>query len=88
MRAKPRRLYVTRLCVTIDGNVPFDMMRSDRCVPATEVDANKLKRIAAGEAREGDRQVLFDRFSLTTNDPTLNRWASFGCTVTHWEPAP
>lgn len=86
---KARKLYVTRVFVRIGHRIPFDMMRRDRCVPATEVDANKLERIASGRIRdEQDLNVAFDRFSLTANDPTLGRWASFGCTVTHWEPAP
>ncbi len=85
-RAKPTKTYRQRLEVRV-MSVPFDMMRYDNCVPATEEESGKLERIAGHDPtlKPEDRIVEFRRFALVDKEPTIDRWRSFGCEVVSWE---
>lgn len=88
MKAKSTKVYVQRLKVHC-LDVPYDMMRYDHCVPRTEQDAGKLERIGSrGEFKSTpeDHVVEFQRYALTPNPPTIERWKSFCCEVLSWEP--
>lgn len=82
-RSRATKVYVQRLTVNV-CLVPFDMMRYDNCVPATEIEAHKLERVANGTEVIGDRTVEFRRFSMNDAPPTVDRWKSFGCQVVSW----
>lgn len=84
MKAKPEKIFVQKLKVRVSV-VPFDMMRYDCCVPATEPDAHKLERVASGSATAEDHVVDFVRYSRSGNPPTIARWKSFHCEVLEWE---
>lgn len=87
MRAKASKIYVQRVVVQI-SSVPYDMMRYDNCVPATEQDAGKLERVAGGYSDDpADRVVEFRRFARTPGGPTADRWRSFNCEIVSWEPS-
>lgn len=60
------------------GQFPFDMLRRDRCFPATEADAGKL----------GERWT-WRTVELRTDlrEFTPARWSSFGWTATATQPA-
>ncbi len=86
-KAKPDTFYVLLLTVDITSGVPFDMMRYDSAVPATEEDSFKLNRIADDCVTSGDRTVTFRVFS---RNATINeaRWNSFGCRIVSLVKAP
>lgn len=82
MKQKATKVYVSRVVVRCN-RVPLDMMRYDRCVPATEEDAHKLERVeGTGEAVD----VTFVRFAMNPGPPTEARWPGFGGKVLSWEP--
>jgi len=78
--------YVQRVTVLLpkEGCEWLDMLRYDRCFPATEVESGKLKRLAGGFASEADRKVEFIRVTGAPSQPTEGRWESFGCTVLYF----
>lgn len=82
------KIYITRVKLRLNSGVPFDMVRYDRLVPETEVDARKLEALATYEGRtSADRDVVFRRYSLTPGEPTIARYRGFGAEVVSWEPA-
>lgn len=62
------------------GFIPFDMMRFDRCWPATDADSTRLQDMASGLGRDSLREVTFETDKPTA--PTTGRWMSFNCYVT------
>jgi len=84
-REEPR--YVSVLTVHVpDIMALIDMLRYDRCCPATEDESRKLWRLA-GESRGGedatgaDRVIRLHRFASSDIPATDGRWRSFGCRV-------
>lgn len=88
---------VARICQQIvtlkvrEGrSIPYDMLRYDRCTPATERDASKMERLARaangtlgrGVLGDDDHTVKVLRFSPNGGAPAIGRWASFGIEVT------
>ena len=63
---------------TVEGSsrFPFDMLRYDRCWPATEGESITLAQQAADNT--GKRII---GLMSTTKPPTEGRWASFGWKV-------
>lgn len=55
--------------VTISGSFPFDMLRYDRCYPASENESIKLS-----DDYRGVRTITL----RGATPPTLERWYSFG----------
>jgi len=64
----------------------IDMMRYDRCCPATEDESRKLWRLL-GETRGGcdatpdDHVIRLSRFAAVNKPATEGRWRSYGCHV-------
>lgn len=59
----------------------IDMMRYDKCWPATEDDFRKLMRIADQTRKKATQNIVqFIRAGATTRVAT-ERWESFGCEV-------
>ncbi len=59
----------------------LDMMRYDKCYPATEADSGRLE-MSRPDSRDrsfGEHLVIFMAHSPAA--PTIGRWASFGCEV-------
>jgi hypothetical protein len=75
--------YVQRveILMPLRGVHWIDMLRYDRCFPATEQDAGKLSRIAEGSAVEADRRVNFIRVTGAKSQPQEARWENFGCKI-------
>jgi hypothetical protein len=74
--------YVSILTVHApDASSLLDMLRYDRCCPATEADAGKIERMINQCASGADRIVALIRYSLNPDRATVGRWRSFGCTV-------
>lgn len=73
---RPRRLY--SYFVTGRGIFPFDMMRYDRCWPATGEDAAKLEWEHINAER--GRSLRSIRI-LSYKEPTVDRWSSFTWSV-------
>lgn len=73
--------YISVLTVRI-GTISslIDMMRYDRCCPATEEDSGKLERLVGFRGEPNDHIVTLLRFA-TRNDPPSDRWRSFNCVV-------
>jgi hypothetical protein len=67
------KTYRFKVTVRGNGQFPVDMLRYDRCWPASEQDSYKMSRDWA----EGVRDVVL----LTDHDriwqPTVGRWRSF-----------
>lgn len=61
--------------VTGRGDFPFDMLRHDRCYPATGEDAAKLER------PDSPTQRAIRLVACTVAEITPDRWASFGWRV-------
>lgn len=78
---KAVKMYLTHITV-ICPNVPWDMMRYDRAVPATEDDAHKLVRLSRGSDDAKDHTVDFIIHSRVLGGPNVARWESFGCKIT------
>jgi hypothetical protein len=75
------KFYSIKYIVEGSGRFPFDMLRYDRAVPATESDSNSINR----EHRIG-RMVELIRFSSAgKSGPCVARWASFGWKVVRIE---
>jgi len=74
---KAEKFYPIKIFVMGSGKFPIDMLRYDRCVPATESDANG---IASREAY--GRCIGLIRFSSARRSaPNIARWKSFGWVV-------
>lgn len=84
-RKEPR--YVSALVVHVpDVMGLIDMLRYDRCCPATEDESRKLWRMLSitrgGEpATPADHIIRLHRFAPSNTPATAERWRSFECTV-------
>jgi hypothetical protein len=68
-----KKFYGMVVTVVGKGAFPIDMLRHDRCCPATEKDAAEIER------QSGERQVQLLRFSgAGKSGPAAGRWKSFG----------
>ena len=72
--------YVSNLVVWVPSvESLLDMMRYDRCVPATEDESRKLWRILGHNASEADHFVRLTRYAAADTPATAERWLSFNC---------
>ncbi len=78
---KKETRYVSILPVRAAAHGIIDMMRYDRCVPATEEDAYKINRIMTDTAQPYDRIVTLIRYAANNLPATKARWESYGCQV-------
>jgi hypothetical protein len=83
-RATAQKVYFFR--VRVQGRVPFpmDMLRYDRCFPASEGESYK---IFSTIKRENDGPVLVELVAVSVRPdwaPTDMRWASFSWRVIGW----
>ena len=87
---KKESRYVSVLVVHVAGaEALIDMLRYDRCVPATEVESHKIMRLMTDNygARRAEDEVARDRvirlirYAANDNPATKGRWESFGCRV-------
>lgn len=63
------------------GLFPLDMLRYDSCHPATELDSSLISRNLDAHG-VGGVEVTVARWVYGKYDqPTVARWASFGCSV-------
>lgn len=85
-KPKAQPYYRFTLTITIKGRVPFDMMRYDNAVPASQEDAANLDRIARGSASHF--AVRFVCFMPHADGPAVERWQSFGHHVHSVESIP
>jgi hypothetical protein len=77
-----RQTFTVRGC----GDFPFDMLRYDRCYPASELESDGLDNNRVTHCHEHfnkPREVKLARWvELKTGAiPTTDRWRSFGWTV-------
>lgn len=86
MKRNPRRetAYVSQLLVfahSLQGL--FEMMRYDRCFPATEDESRKMMKLLplAGDKQPSDHYIRLIRVAMNANPPTDRRWESFNCRV-------
>lgn len=82
-RHKLTKVYMFRFTVEGGGRFPTDMLRHDSCWPASEGEA---RRLADGPDDRERRTVTLKRASVNASGPTVDRWRSFGWTVTNVEP--
>lgn len=76
--------YIFSFTVEGAGDFPFDMLRFDRCWPATGHDVSQVTAtFAADGAFPPKRQIKMA--SVQRGGPTVDRWKSFGWTVTEVE---
>lgn len=81
-RYKKETRYVSVLTVHVpDVQAFIDMLRYDRCCPATEDESRKIWRLLNEEAVAEDRIVRLHRFAANDLPATEGRWRSFGCRV-------
>lgn len=76
-------IYTFKVFVRL-GSFPIDMLRYDRCTPATENDSGKIAGMCSrGYPREQEEAtVTLTGYSQTrTPHITEARWKSFGCDV-------
>lgn len=82
---KPRKRetrYVSILTVHVPSAAALiDMMRYDRCCPATEQDSSKIERMIGNRTEPKDHIIRLTRYAGADQGATLGRWQSFGCTV-------
>ncbi len=72
--------YVSNLVVYVPSiESLIDMMRYDRCVPATEDESRKLWRIQGGDASASDHYIRLTRYAAANTPATAQRWESFNC---------
>ena len=75
-----RVLYEHEATVEVNGAFPVDMLRYDRCYPASEEDAKAIAQSLAGTEREPYR-VTVKALSPSREHWTKARWRSFGAVV-------
>jgi hypothetical protein len=74
------KFYAIKFVVKGAGRFPTDMLRYDRCCPATETDSSC---ITEHSSRAQPRRVNLVRFSQAgKSGPCMRRWESFGWKVT------
>ena len=66
------------------GAFPVDMLRYDRCTPRTSRDSREIERslLSYGSGYGWEVELVTERKSIT-----VDRWASFGCSITTPERA-
>lgn len=67
--------------VTGHGVFPFDMLRYDRCFPATERDSHTVEHTTRGRLATGEARTVTLTMADPKRLPTEARWQSFGWTV-------
>lgn len=73
--------YVSVLTVHVPSfDALLDMLRYDRCCPATEVESSRIERLIGNSSDPGDHIVRLVRFS-PGDARASERWRSFGCRV-------
>lgn len=84
----PRKHYKreTRFVSVLTVHVPdaralIDMLRYDRCCPATERESAKIERLMDRRAEPADRIIRLLRFGPSGEPATEGRWRSFACRV-------
>ena len=81
--------YANEFTVTGNGELPFDMLRYDRAVPLTQIDASKATSSFNGSlSGPGVWEIRLVRFTEGNgrnhaDNPTVDRWKSFGWTVSN-----
>jgi hypothetical protein len=81
LKDKAEKFYVTKFLVTGSGRFPIDMLRYDRCVPATEGDSNGISHGGIPSNTHG-RTIGLIRYSVAgMSGPNEARWKSFGWRV-------
>lgn len=78
MAQRKREYVATEVVVTGKGEIPLDMLRYDRCVPATGHDVTE---IVSGQANRTVVKVHLVRYSPEGSKATAARWESFGWKV-------
>ena len=74
-KVEAEKYYKMQVTVTGNGTFPVDMLRYDRCCPATEKDSHAIER-------SGERTITLERFSkIARMTPEVGRWKSFGWLV-------
>lgn len=64
------------------GSFPFDMLRYDRCFPATEGDSHRIEKTTRERLRGvGSSEPITLQMADPKRRPTEARWQSFGWTV-------
>lgn len=64
--------------VTGTGAFPIDMLRHDECWPVTEIDSRKISDLLIHKNLNIPEWQVAVR---STQQPTVDRWKSFGCSV-------
>ncbi len=82
-RHKATRVHLFKFTVEGSGKFPTDMLRYDACWPVHEGEA---RRLAEGPDDRERRTVTLKRAAVNDQGPTVERWRSFGWTVTNVEP--
>lgn len=59
----------------------IDMLRYDRCCPATEDESRKIWALMGHQDKPADHVLRLHRFAGTEQPATDGRWRSFGCRV-------
>lgn len=86
-RQKREPRYISVLIVHVpDVMALIDMLRYDRCCPATEDESRKIWRLlgedrGGGDAKPEDHVIRLHRFAANDTPATEGRWHSFGCRV-------
>lgn len=71
-----KKYYRKKVTVRGSGRFPFDMLRYDACIPASEAMSYALNH-------EDDRTIELVMFALEKSKlPNIDRWRSLGWTVT------
>lgn len=81
---KPQRKeyrHVSILTIHASGPDFWDMLRYDRCCPATEEESYKINRLVYGSARPEDHIIRLCRYAAAAIPATAGRWKTYGCTV-------
>lgn len=69
-----KRAKLIKFKVTGSGEFPFDMLRYDRCWPATEADSYRIR----GAGGRDMRTVTLATIRNADRQPMFGRWKSFG----------
>ena len=75
------RKYYQTFTVTTKFQFPIDMLRYDGCFPHTEIDAGAISRNLTDQTRPITVQIGRYVTNKRMCEPTIERWASFGCKV-------
>ena len=78
---KATKFFLFRVTVAGNGTFPIDMLRYDRCCPASETDAQKISNTFLRPLDREKQRIVLVRHSVNNIGPTVGRWASFGWAV-------